>query len=116
VHAWKKTFDSPGCLDSTYPRHFHIHNNDVRSESKGQLNGCLPVCGLTDDHQGFVVLKKPAEGLPKGSKIIDQKNAKRFTDARCPQSIQRRTSAHLNFHFPLFPLPCLFKRRQLPQG
>ena len=54
VYAWKKTLDSPSCLDSTYPRHFHVHNNDVRSASKGQLNGCLPVCGLTDDYHGFV--------------------------------------------------------------
>ena len=49
VDAWKKPFDPTSCLHPTYPGHFHIHDNDVRKESKGHLNGCLPVCGLTDD-------------------------------------------------------------------
>jgi hypothetical protein len=46
----EETVDPPGCLDSTNSRHFHIYNDDVRSKSKGQLNGYLSVCGgLSDD-------------------------------------------------------------------
>ena len=55
MYMWKKPFDPPSGLDPIDPRHFHIHDNDVRSESKGHLNGGLPVSCLTDDGQCCVV-------------------------------------------------------------
>ena len=49
VYSWEKTFDPPSGLDSTDPGHCHIHDNDLRKELKGHLNGCLPVHGRTDN-------------------------------------------------------------------
>lgn len=70
-------------LNAIFARHFHVHNNDVRRESKGQVNGFVPVCGLTHDRQALVAEKKAADGLSKGNKIVDDENAKQFLDARC---------------------------------
>ena len=36
-------------LDAILAGHFHIHNNDVRCESKSQVNGFVTVCGITYD-------------------------------------------------------------------
>lgn len=49
MDLWQSTFDSLSCLDSTFAGHFHIHYDDVRSESKSQLNGFVPIGGLTND-------------------------------------------------------------------
>lgn len=91
VSVWKTPFDSTRGLDPTHPPHDHIHNNDLRSESKGHLNGYNSICGLPTMVNDLSSKKKAVEGLPKGGEIIDHVNVKRFLDARC---FEKRPTAH----------------------
>src|SRR5690349_18075571 len=88
----ESSFDVLRGLHSAFPRHFHIHNNDVRSEPKGQLNGFIPVCGLPNDDERFIAYQKAAEGFAKRTKIVDDENAKAFVDMRCLRSDHLRSS------------------------
>lgn len=49
MYARIRVLDASCCFNTIHARHFHIHNDDLRRESIGHLNGRLSVCGLADN-------------------------------------------------------------------